>query len=91
MPLQRSEVQGYDFNRMVVEFTMFNREQVVTCAISTAAMDDLEGTRSVKPEQRVDQFMRLRDSIEERASLKFFEGQGHADRSVVLRTNDFAR
>jgi hypothetical protein len=22
MPLQRGEVQGYDFNRMIVEFTM---------------------------------------------------------------------
>ena len=24
MPLQRGEVRGYDFNRMVVEFTMLN-------------------------------------------------------------------
>jgi len=27
MPLQRGEVRGYDFNRMVVEFTMLNPGQ----------------------------------------------------------------
>ncbi len=25
MALQQGEVQGYDFNRMIVEFTMFNQ------------------------------------------------------------------
>ena len=44
MPLQRGEVQGYDFNRMIVEFTMLNQGKVILCAISTAAMDDLEGS-----------------------------------------------
>ena len=59
--LQRGEVQGYDFNRMAVEFTMFDRDKIVQCAISTAAMDDLEGRRSyLKAELRVDQFTRLR-------------------------------
>jgi hypothetical protein len=43
MRLQRGEVQGYDFNRMVFEFTMFNQGKVILCAISTAAMDDLDG------------------------------------------------
>jgi hypothetical protein len=75
MPLQRGEVLGYDFNRMVVDFTMFNQGKTVRCAISTAAMDDLEGKHDVKADQRVDQFVRLRDAIEERASRKFFEGQ----------------
>ena len=91
MLLQRGEVQGYDFNRMVVEFTMLNQGNLIPCAISTAAMDDLEGTRDVKPDQRVDQFMRLREAIEERASRKFFEGQTQAGRPVVLRSNDFSR
>ena len=36
MPLQQGEVQGYDFNRMVVEFTMLNQSKVIFCAISTA-------------------------------------------------------
>lgn len=50
MPLQPGDVQGYDFDRMVVEFTMLNQGNVIRCVISTAAMDDLEGTRDVKPE-----------------------------------------
>ena len=91
MPLQRGEVQDYDFNRMVVKFTMLNQGKVIPCAISTAAMDDLEGRRDVKPDHRIDQFMRLREIIEERASRKFFEEQVQADRPVVLRSNDFSR
>ena len=90
MPLQRGEVQRYDFDRMTVEFTMLNQGKVIMCAISTAAMDNIEATRDVRPDQRIDQFMRLRDVIEERASRKFFEEQVQADRPVVLRSNDFA-
>jgi len=89
MQLQRGEIQGYDFNRMVLEFTMLNQGNVILCAISTAAMDDLEGRRDVKPDQRVDQFVRLREAIEERASRKFFEKQTQVDRAVVLRSIDF--
>ena len=48
MPLQRGKVLGYDFNRMVVDFTMFNQGKTVRCAISTTAMDDLEGKHEVK-------------------------------------------
>jgi hypothetical protein len=90
MPLRRGEVRGFDFNRMVVEFTMLNQDQVIPCAISTAAMDDLEDKRDVKPHQRVEQFMRLREVIEEQASRKFFEEQVRVDRPVVLRSNDFS-
>ena len=35
MPLQQGEVQGYDFNRMVVAFTMLNQGKAILCAIST--------------------------------------------------------
>jgi hypothetical protein len=28
MPLQRGEVRGYDFNRMILEFTMLNQGKV---------------------------------------------------------------
>ena len=90
MPLRRGEVQGFNFDRMVVEFTMLNQDMEIQCAISTAAMDDLEGKRDVKPHQRVDQFMRLREVIEEQASRKFFEEQVGVDRPVVLRSNDFS-
>ena len=89
MRLQRGEAQGYDFNRMVFEFTMLNQGKVILCAISAAAMDDLDGSRNVKPDQRADQFVRLRDVIEERASRKFFDEQAQADRPVVLRSIDF--
>ena len=91
MPLQQGEVKGYDFNRSVVEFTMLNQAKVILCAISTAAMDHLEDRRDVKSDQRVDQFMRLREVIEERASRKFFEEQAQSDRPVLLRATDFPR
>ena len=90
MPLRRGEVRGFNFDRMVVEFTMLNQDKVVQCAISTAAMDDLEGKRDVKPDQRVDQFMRLREAIEEQASRKFLEEQVRVDRPLILRSNDFS-
>ena len=91
MALQRGELLGYDFDRMVVEFTMFNQSNTVRCAISTAAMDDLEGKHELKSDQRVEQFMRLRDVIEERASRKFFERPVETERPVVLRSNDFVK
>jgi hypothetical protein len=91
MPLQQGEVKGYDFNRSVVEFMMLNQSTVILCAISTAAMDFLEGRRDVKPDQRIDQFMRLREVIEERASRKFIEENAHADRPIILRASDFVR
>jgi len=90
MPLRRGEVKGYDFNRMIVEFTMLNQDKVVQCAISTTAMDDLEGKRGATPHQRIDQFVRLREVIEEQASRKFFEEQVGVDRPVILRSNDFS-
>lgn len=90
MPLQRGEVQGFDYNRMVVEFTMLDQGKVILCAISSAAMDDLEGRRDVKSDHRVDQFIRLRDLIEERASLKL-AGRAPGDKRMVLRTDDFLK
>jgi hypothetical protein len=91
MPLQRGEVQGYDFDRMVIEFTMRDQDTIVACAISTAAMDDIEHARGVAAEQRVDQFLRLRDVIEERASRKFADEQIRPGRPLVLRSNDFVK
>ncbi len=90
MPLQRGEVRGFNFHRMVVEFTALNQDKVIECAICAAAMDDLEGQRGLKADQRVDRFMRLREVIEEQASHKFFDEQVRFDRPVVLRSNDFS-
>jgi hypothetical protein len=89
MPLLRGEVQGFDQDRMIVEFTMLNQGSVVQFAISSSAMDNLESKSDVKPDQRVDQFMRLRDVIEERAACRFFQSTPQSNRPVILRSNDF--
>jgi hypothetical protein len=50
----------------------------IPCAISTSAMDGLEGLARSKPNEREAQFMRLRDRIEDRSACKYaaleFEG-----------------
>jgi len=90
MALTRGELLDYDFNRMVFEFTMMDDELKVPCAITTAAMDNLEGTTATKPEQRQDQFLRLRDRIEERAARKFLDGEREGNPpGVILRSIDF--
>ena len=89
MPLQQGEILGYDFNRMVVEFTMVDQGKIVPCAISTAALDDLEKSTSVKAEERVNQFVRLRAAIEERAERKFSAGFVESGGRLVLRSGDF--
>ena len=89
MPLQQGEILGYDFNRMVVEFTMLNQGKVVPCAISTAALDGLERNTSVKADGRVDQFVRLRTVVEERAEQKVSAGFVESGGRVVLRSGDF--
>ena len=76
MPLERGEVQSYNVDRMVVEFTLLNLGKVILCAISTAAMDDLEDGRDVKPDERVGQFMRLRDVIARTSITKVLRGAG---------------
>jgi hypothetical protein len=45
----------------------------------------------VKADQRVDQFLRLRDVIEERASRKFYDEHARPGRVLVLRSNDFVK
>lgn len=90
MALTRAGFQEYDFNRMVVLFTMMDDETSVPCAISTDAMDHLDGTSRTKPGQREQQFMRLRDRIGERAARKFaaIELEGNPP-GVILRAIDF--
>jgi hypothetical protein len=89
MPLQQGVVESYDFDRMIVQFTMLSEDKIIACAITTAAMDDLDGTRNVGSHQRLDQFMRLRATVEARASSKFDE-QGGSNKPVMLRSNDFS-
>jgi hypothetical protein len=84
-----TRVLGYDFNRMVVEFTMLNEDKIIQCAISTEALDHLERGFNGKTEDRVNQFERLRSAIEERADQKFSAGFVEAGGRLVLRSGDF--
>jgi hypothetical protein len=90
MALTQGQFQEYDFNRMVVRFTMNNDHASVDCAISTDAMDQLEGSSRTPPSQREQQFLRLRDRIEARAARKFsdVELEGNPP-GVILRAIDF--
>jgi hypothetical protein len=90
MALTQGDFKEYDFNRMVVVFTMKNDQANVACAISTDAMDQLEGSSRTPPGQREQQFMRLRARIEERAARKFsdVELEGNPP-GVILRAIDF--
>ena len=85
MSLQQGVVESYDFDRMIVHFTMLDRDKVVLCAITTAAMDELEGSRNVGSDQRVDQFMRLRAKIEERARVNSMSRARSINRSCCDR------
>jgi hypothetical protein len=90
MAITQGEYGSYDYDRMIVRFTMLDDEVVVPCSISTAAMDSLEDHASAKADQREAQFMRLRERIEAQAATKIlkreFEG---TPRGVVLRKLDF--
>jgi hypothetical protein len=90
MALTRGSFRGYEYDRMVILFSMIDGEKEVPCAISTSALDDLESLARSKPDEREAQFMRLRDRIEERAARKFvareFEG---TPPGIILRSLDF--
>jgi hypothetical protein len=90
MTLERGCVGGYEYNRMVVLFSMRDGAREIPCAVSTSAMDDMERATRTAPNQREEQFLRLRDRIEQCASRKFlareFEG---TPPSIILRSIDF--
>jgi hypothetical protein len=90
MALTRGNFGGYEFERMVVRFSMVDGQREIPCAVSTSAMDDLEKPERTKSDQREAQFLRLRDQIEERAACKFlareFEG---TPPGIILRSLDF--
>src|SRR4030081_2633854 len=78
MSLARGSIGGYEYDRMVLKFSMLDGAREVPCAVSASAMDDLEKVARTAPERREEQFVRLRDRIEQCASRKFlareFEG-----------------
>ena len=90
MTLTRGAFGSFDYDRMVVLFSMMNGKVEIPCAISTEALDSLEKSRRIAPAQRAAQFERLRDHIEDCAIRKFemseFEGKPPG---LILRTTDF--
>jgi hypothetical protein len=92
MTLARGSIGGYEFNRMVVLFSMMDGAREIPCAVSASAMDDIEHVARTAPDQREQQFLRLRDRIEECASRKFlareFEG---SPPGIILRGIDFRK
>ena len=52
MALTRGGFRHYNYDRMVVLLTMTNAATEVACAISSAAMDDLDGSTGTKPGQQ---------------------------------------
>jgi len=92
MTLTRGSFRGYEFERMVILFSMVDGQREIPCAVSTSAMDDLESVSRSKPNEREAQFMRLRDRIEEGAVRKIqameFEG---TPPGIILRGIDFRK
>ncbi len=90
MTLGRGQVRGLEFDRMVFLFSMTDDGKDVPCAISTSAMDDLEHAARTKPDQREEQFLRLRNRIEECASRKYLAGEFEGSPpGIILRSIDF--
>jgi hypothetical protein len=92
MPIKQGEFQSYDYDRMIVRFTVIDDDVVVPCSVSTTAMDNLENCAGANADKREAQFMRLRGAIEAQAAVKIgkheFEGM---PRGIVLRSIDFPR
>jgi|SRR6267142_2945598 hypothetical protein len=78
MALTRGSFRGYEFDRMVILFSMFDGQEEIPCAISTSALDDLESLARSKPNEREAQFMRLRDRIEEVPLANFLQRSSRA-------------
>jgi hypothetical protein len=90
MTFARGNIRGYDDDRMVLLFSMMDGAREVPCAVSAAAMDELERVPRTPADRREEQFARLRDRIEACASRKFeareFEG---SPPGIIVRGIDF--
>jgi hypothetical protein len=91
MALSSAKYARFDPDRMVVLFSMSEGDASnVPCAVSAEALDQLDRPFRAKPEQREQQFERLRDRVELCAVRKFqnaeFEG---TSKRLVLRSIDF--
>jgi hypothetical protein len=73
MPLISHEIEGHDEDRHAFRFSMLNDDYVVVCQISDAALDDLAGAKGTESSARMEQFLALREKIEQTASQLFDE------------------
>jgi hypothetical protein len=90
MTLMRGRFIGYEYDRMVVLFSMLDGEKEVSCAVSTSALDELEGV--ARASQRETQFMRLRECIEDCAAGKYQAGELEGrPPGIILRRIDFRK
>jgi hypothetical protein len=71
MPLTRGRIFGYDSQRMMFKFSMFDGSEDVECHISAAAIDALVGGPRGHQVDREAQFGHLRETIEGITSAKF--------------------
>jgi hypothetical protein len=73
MALEWGRIIGYDTERMTFEFTMIDKAtaNTIDCKISSAAMDQLDGSKGTMASEREGQFLRLRDKIDRIASDLF--------------------
>ncbi|WJR75215.1 DUF1488 domain-containing protein [Bradyrhizobium sp. NP1] len=92
MTLTQGRFIGYEYDRMIVLFSMLDDRREIPCAISTSAMDQLEGAVRVQASQREAQFMRLRERIEACADGKYraTELEGTPP-GIILRSIDFRK
>jgi hypothetical protein len=92
MTLTHGRFISYEYDRMVVLFSMLDGNKEIPCAVSTSAMDDMEGVVRAKASPREAQFMRLRERIEACVNGKYqateFEG---TPPGIVLRGIDFRK
>ena len=88
MTLARGKIGGC----MVVLFSMMDGAREIPCAVSASAMDEIENVPRTAPDQREQQFLRLRDRIEQCASRKFLAGEFEGKPAgIILRGIDFRR
>lgn len=73
MPLTSHEIEGHDEDRQAFRFSMLNGDEIVLCQISDAALDELAGTKGTEGSARHEQFLALRNAVEQTASRLFDE------------------
>ena len=82
MTLTHGRFISYEYDRMVVLFSMLDGDKEIPCAVSTSAMDELDGVVRARAGQREAQFMRLRaHRSARRRQISGDRVRGHAARN----------